>query len=195
MSKDKKKKTEEQTVEQPVCKDRQTDAQEQIQQEEVKQEEVKQEEAPAEKSEADALKEELAATKDKYLRLAAEYDNYRRRSEKEKQMIYADATSDTLKEILTIGDSLERASAAYENASEEYKKGVDMIITQYFTALKKIGAEPFGEVGDKFDPSIHNAISVSEDESAEDNTITAVYQTGYKIGDKIVRHAMVQVRN
>ena len=70
-----------------------------------------------------------------------------------------------------------------------------MIITQYFTALKKIGAEPFGEVGDKFDPSIHNAISVSEDESAEDNTITAVYQTGYKIGDKIVRHAMVQVRN
>lgn len=186
MSKDKKKKTEGQAAEETVSKEQQPETEEEIKQEE---------EAPAEKSEADALREELAAAKDKYLRLAAEYDNYRRRSEKEKQMIYADATSDTLKEILIIGDSLERASAAYENASDEYKKGVDMIITQYLTALKKIGAEPFGEVGEKFDPGIHNAISVSEDESAENNTITAVYQTGYKIGDKIVRHAMVQVRN
>lgn len=185
MSKDKKKKTEGQAVEEPVNKEQPAETEK----------EVKQEEETAEKSETDTLKEELEAAKDKYLRLAAEYDNYRRRSEKEKQMIYADATSDTLKEILIIGDSLERASDAYKNASEEYKKGIDMIIAQYLTALKKIGAEPFGEVGEKFDPEIHNAISISEDESAENNTITAVFQTGYRIGEKIVRHAMVQVRN
>lgn len=152
-------------------------------------------EEAAKPSECDKLKEELAAVKDKYLRIAAEYENYRRRTEKEKQMIYADATSDAIKEILMIGDSLERASEACENISDDSKKGIDMITNQYFAALKKLGVEPFGECGEKFDPELHNAVSATEDENAEKDTVIAVYQTGYKLGDRIIRHAMVQVCN
>lgn len=157
-----------------------------------KQEEKK--ETP-EKSECDKLKEELAATKDRYLRIAAEYENYRRRTEKEKQAIYSDATADAVKEILAIGDSLERALEAVEKASDESKKGIELITNQYFKALKALGVEPFGEEGDKFDPNLHNAVSATEKKDTEKDTVTAVYQTGYKIGDKVIRHAMVQVNN
>lgn len=148
---------------------------------------------PEQTDECDKLKQELAAVKDKYLRIAAEYENYRRRTEKEKQMIYTDATSDAIKEILMIGDSLERAAQASENMSDDSKKGIDMITNQYLAALKKLGVEPFGECGDVFNPELHNAVSAVEDENAEKDTVIAVYQTGYKLGDKIIRHAMVQV--
>lgn len=187
MNKDKKKKetSQEQTVENT------TENVEVAQTEEA--EVVQEKEETVQTDENDKLKEELAAVKDKYLRIAAEYENYRRRTEKEKQMIYADATSDAIKEILMIGDSLERAVQACENMSDDSKKGIDMITNQYFAALKKLGVKPFGECGERFDPELHNAVSAIEDENAEKDTVIAVYQTGYKLGDKIIRHAMVQV--
>lgn len=141
------------------------------------------------------MKKELEAQKNNYLRLAAEYDNYRKRTTNEKASIYSDATAKAVSEILTVADSLEMALKAAENAPEEFKKGIELVAAQMQSALAKLNVEKFGEVGEEFNPELHNAVSKLEDESLGENVIAQVFQSGYKTGDKIIRHAMVQVAN
>lgn len=148
-----------------------------------------------EESAQSKLEEELKAKNDAYLRLAAEYENYRRRTTEEKTNIYADATAKAIKEILPIGDSIEMALKSVDNAPEEYKKGLELICNQLKASLEKLNVETFGEVGEEFNPELHNAVMKIEDDSLGENTIAQVFQTGYKTGDKIIRHAMVQVAN
>ncbi len=146
-------------------------------------------------SEEEKLKEELKAKHDAYLRLLAEYDNYRKRSTADKANIYADATARAIKEILPIGDSLDMALSSLENAPEEYKKGIELIVSQFNKSLEKLDVETFGEKGEPFDPKLHNAVMKIEDDTLDANVIAQVFQRGYKTGDKIIRHAMVQVAN
>ena len=143
------------------------------------------------------LQEELKAEKEKYIRLFAEYDNYRKRTSAEKLQIYDDATAKAVKELLPLADSMTQALAQFDgkDVPEEFSKGVEMIAAQLKTCFEKLKVEPFCEVGDAFDPELHNAVSMVEDENLDENTISAVYQKGYKIGDKIIRHAMVVVAN
>lgn len=152
-------------------------------------------ESSKEESTQSKLEEELKAKNDAYLRLAAEYENYRRRTTEEKTNIYADATAKAIKEILPIGDSIEMALKSVDNAPEEYKKGLELICNQLKASLEKLNVETFGEVGEEFNPELHNAVMKIEDDSLGENTIAQVFQTGYKTGDKIIRHAMVQVAN
>ena len=158
------------------------------------------EEKPEEKPQPTAeekLTEELNAEKDKYLRLRAEYDNYRKRTSAEKLQIYDDATARAVKEILPLADSVTQAMIQLQGKEvpEEFSKGIGMIAQQLKTGLEKLKVEPFGEIGDAFDPELHNAVSMTEDEALGENTVAAVYQKGYRIGDKIIRHAMVVVAN
>ena len=143
------------------------------------------------------LTEELKTEKDKYLRLCAEYDNYRKRTSAEKLQIYDDATARAIKELLPLADSMTNALAQFEGKEvpEEFKKGMELIAQQLSQCFEKLKVEPFCEIGDAFDPELHNAVSMTEDESLPQNSVAAVYQKGYKIGDKIIRHAMVVVAN
>ena len=138
-------------------------------------------------------KAELAAANDKYMRMIAEYDNYRRRTAKEKDGIYADAYADALKGILPIIDNLERA-VGY-NEAEALQKGLTMTLKGAEDALSKMGITAFGEKGETFDPEKHNAVMHIEDEEHGEGEITEVYQKGYAKGDKILRFAMVIVAN
>lgn len=139
--------------------------------------------------------EELQKQKDSYMRLAAEYDNYRKRTTAEKLNIYADATAKAVSEILVVADSLEAALKSSKGAPEEFRKGLELVNSQFTAALQKLGVEAFGEAGEAFDPQIHNAVSKVENEELGENAIAMVFQKGYKTGDKIIRHAMVQVAN
>ena len=155
-----------------------------------------------EKKESEKLKEELEKAKadlatlnDRYLRLRAEYDNFRKRTEREKAAIYDDATSLAVTEILPVADNLERALQLEECSVEDLRKGVEMVQTQMQTSLTKLKITAVGEVGEAFDPNLHNAVSHIEDETLGENVISAVYQKGYKRNEKVVRPAMVQVAN
>ncbi|MCI5728756.1 MAG: nucleotide exchange factor GrpE [Clostridia bacterium] len=155
-----------------------------------------------EKKESEKLKEELekakadlAALNDRYLRLRAEYDNFRKRTEREKAAIYDDATSLAVTEILPVADNLERALQLEACSVEDLRKGVEMVQTQMQTSLTKLKITAVGEVGEAFDPNLHNAVSHIEDETLGENVISAVYQKGYKRNEKVVRPAMVQVAN
>lgn len=139
------------------------------------------------------LQEELDTTKDTLLRLRAEYDNYRRRSIKEKEGIYSDAYVDVIKEILPVIDNLERAIAA-DGTLEDLKKGVEMTMKGCQDAFSKLGVEEIDATGE-FDPNFHNAVMHIEDESLEKNVVAEVFQKGYKKDDKIIRHTMVKVAN
>ena len=141
------------------------------------------------------LEEELAAQKDKYMRLAAEYDNYRKRTANEKLSLYDDATAKAVTELLPVADSVRMALENLANADPEIIKGIELISNQLDKSFEKLKIESFGKIGDEFDPNLHNAISKVESEELGENTIAQVFQTGYKIGDKIIRHAMVQVAN
>lgn len=141
------------------------------------------------------LEEELAAQKDKYMRLAAEYDNYRKRTANEKLSIYDDATAKAVTELLPVADSVRMALDNLANADPEIVKGIELISNQLDKSFEKLKIESFGKIGDEFDPNIHNAISKVDSEELGENTLAQVFQTGYKIGDKIIRHAMVQVAN
>ncbi len=141
------------------------------------------------------LEEELTAQKDKYMRLAAEYDNYRKRTANEKLSIYDDATAKAVTELLPVADSVRMALDNLANADPEIIKGIELISNQLDKSFEKLKIESFGKIGDEFDPNLHNAISKVESEELGENTIAQVFQTGYKIGDKIIRHAMVQVAN
>ena len=137
-----------------------------------------------------ALKEK----EDQFLRLAAEYDNYRRRSQKEKESAWNDAKSETVLAFLPVYDNLERA-LKQDTADEAFKKGVEMTMTQLRDILKKLGVEEIPALGQPFDPNLHNAVMHVEDESVGENTIVDVFQAGFKSGDKVVRFAMVKVAN
>lgn len=152
--------------------------------------------SPEEKlsAEIEALKKELADEKEKYLRLDAEYYNYRTRSVKEKAEAYDNALANAVTEILSVVDNFERAMTV-ETADENYKKGVEMIFKQYLAILDKLGVKEIEAVGKEFDPNLHNAVSQIEDENLGENTVAAVLQKGYTIGKKVIRHAMVTVAN
>ena len=156
----------------------------------------KPEEDPAAALEAKikALEESAAADKDKYLRLLAEYDNFRKRSVKERLDASADATAKAALEVISVIDYFERAMAA-ECSDESYKKGVEMIYGQFTEVIKKLGVEEIEALGKEFDPNLHNAVSQVEDESFGESTVSQVYQKGYKLGDKVIRCAMVVVAN
>ena len=139
------------------------------------------------------LQEELDTTKDTLLRLRAEYDNYRKRTNKEKEGIYSDAYVDVIKEILPIIDNLERAIAA-DGSLEDLKKGVEMTMKGCQDAFSKLGVEEIDATGE-FDPNFHNAVMHVEDENLEKNVVAEVFQKGYKKDNKIIRHTMVKVAN
>ncbi|MGN0969921.1 MAG: nucleotide exchange factor GrpE [Evtepia sp.] len=163
------------------------------QQEETAEEAVQEEQA-AEPTPEEALQASLREQEDKYLRLLAEYDNYRKRSQKEKENAWTTAKADTAKEFLPVYDNLERA-LKQETTDEAYAKGVQMIMTQLTTVLEKLGIEEIPALGETFDPNFHNAVMHMEDDSLGENTVAEVFQTGFKIGDKVIRHAMVKVAN
>ena len=148
----------------------------------------------AEAPKAEQLKEQLAKEHDQFLRLAAEYDNFRKRSQREKDGIYRDAVSDTVKKLLPVYDNLQRALLS-ETSDEAYKKGVEMTMTELKKIFTGLGVEAFGKKGDPFDPARHNAVMHVEDESLAENVIAEVFQTGFTLGDKVIRFAMVKVAN
>lgn len=165
--------------------------------EETTEEETPQTESPKDDLQAqlDEAKEELKKQKELLLRTAAEYDNFRKRTEREKFALYSDATSAAVTEFLPVADNLERALEQKDCSMEDLRKGVEMVQSQMKNALKKLGVNEMGEIGEVFNPDLHNAVSHVDDEDAGENTITQVFQKGYKIDDKVVRHAMVQVAN
>lgn len=145
-------------------------------------------------SEADQLRKELAEEKDRYLRLAAEYDNFRKRTQKEREALYTDLRAETVEKFLPVYDNLERA-LHQPTTDEAYKKGVDMTMNGLIEIMEKLGVTAFGAAGEPFDPSRHNAVMHMEDDSLGENVIAEVFQKGFLIGDKIVRFAMVKVAN
>ena len=175
--------------------------------EELPIEEIK-EEAPAEAAEPAAepteeetlsaelekTKAELAGEKDKYLRILAEYDNFRKRSARERDNIYADVKADTLLKLLPVYDNLERA-LQHETADEAYRKGVEMTLNQFLEALKALGVTPIEAVGQTFDPAVHNAVMHLEDPDKGEQEIVQEFQKGFKMGDRVIRFSMVQVAN
>ncbi len=151
-------------------------------------------EAPAEKSEADTLRAQLAEQNDKYLRILAEYDNFRRRSRLERENIYADVRADTVVKFLPVYDTLDRALAT-PTADEAYRKGVEMTMVQFNQTIEKLGITEIEALGQKFDPNVHNAVMHVEDESFGENEVVEVFQKGFKLNDKVIRFAMVKVAN
>ena len=141
----------------------------------------------------EALEKKLADTEDAKLRLAAEYDNYRRRTQKEREALYNDAFSDAVSGILPIIDNLDYA--LQYGASEEEKKGIELIIKNAGDALAKMGVTEIEALGTTFDPNVHNAVMHVEDENAGESEIVDVLQKGYMCGDKVIRYAMVKVAN
>ena len=131
---------------------------------------------------------------DKYLRLAAEYDNYRKRTAKEKESLYGDAKADTVKPFLEVLDNLERGLSQFEDG-DPHRQGMEMICRQFMTVLEKLGVQQIEALGQPFDPARHNAVMHVEDESAGENTVVEVFQQGYTMDDKVLRFAMVKVAN
>ena len=144
--------------------------------------------------ELEALKQNLTDQEDKFLRLAAEYDNYRRRSQKEKETAWADSKAETAAAFLPVYDNLERA-LKQETADEAYKKGVEMTMTQLKEVLSKLGIQEIPALGETFDPNLHNAVMHVEDEGAGENTIVEVFQAGFRTEEKVIRFSMVKVAN
>ena len=158
---------------------------------EAKAEEAKKEEKP---SELDTVKEQLAKEHDGYLRLAAEYDNFRKRSQKEKDDLYTVIKAETVGKFLPVYDNLERA-LAQETADEAYKKGVEMTMNQLVKVMEGLGVTSFGEIGEAFDPARHNAVMHVEEEGLGENVIAEVFQKGFLVGEKVIRFAIVKVAN
>jgi len=142
----------------------------------------------------DPWEEKYNAEHDSFLRLAADYDNFRKRTLKEKEQSYSNGKADAIAKLLPVYDNLERA-LSQNTEDTAYKKGVEMTMTQLVSIFESMGVEIFGEKGDVFDPNLHNAVMHTEEEGAPENTITLVFQKGFKMGDKIIRFAMVQVAN
>ena len=159
--------------------------------------ELEEEATPAEEAPAapeENYKEKYEHEHDAHLRLAAEYDNFRKRSQKEKDASYTNGKADTIAKFLPVYDNLERAmNQPTEDAS--YKKGVELTMQGLLKIFGDLGVEVYGEVGDEFDPNLHNAVMHIESEELGENTLAQVFQKGFKTGDKVIRFAMVQVAN
>lgn len=168
-------------------------------QEEVK-EETTQEAAPPEPAaepQTEAAPDSAAAVKaaeDRYMRLAAEYDNFRKRSARERDALYADVRADTVIKFLPVYDNLLRAIAAAPEG-DPCRKGVEMTLAQFETVLTKLGVTPIEALGQKFDPTIHNAVMHTEDSDVEESIVVEEFEKGFKLGDKVIRFSMVKVAN
>ena len=166
---------------------------------EEKKEKAKKEKAEKKKEDKtepqeDKKPEAPQAQSDAYLRLLAEYDNYRKRSQREKDSLYADIKADTLLKFLPVYDNLVRA-LKQPTEDEAYRKGIEMIMTQFCTTMEKLGVEKIESLGKTFDPALHNAVMHVDDETKGENEIVEVFQEGFRLGDKVIRFAMVKVAN
>ena len=141
------------------------------------------------------LEKDLAAAKEAHIRTLAEYDNYRKRTAKEKEGTWIDAKAVCLAELLPMLDNFDRALGVTDSDFESYKKGVEMIYQGFCETLKKLGVEAFGEEGDEFDPNFHSAVMHIEDDTLGENVLAQVFSKGYKLGEKVLRPAMVKVAN
>ncbi len=166
-----------------------------VKEEKAEEKEVKKEKKAKEESNEEKLQKELVEKSDQLLRIAAEYDNFRKRSQREKDALYIDCKASVIKELLPVADNFDRIFANPDITFEDYKKGVEMTFKQFETVFKDLKVESFGEEGEEFDPNFHNAVMHSEDENLGENVITNVFAKGYKIGDKVIRPAMVAVAN
>ena len=146
-------------------------------------------------SKIEELEKDLAAAKEAHIRTLAEYDNYRKRTAKEKEGTWIDAKAVCLAELLPMLDNFDRALGVTDSDFESYKKGVEMIYQGFCETLKKLGVEAFGEEGDEFDPNFHSAVMHIEDENLGENVLAQVFSKGYKLGEKVLRPAMVKVAN
>ena len=144
---------------------------------------------------AELAAKQLESVKDQFVRLTAEYDNYRKRTTKEKDALYQDAKADTIKAFLAVYDNLERAVAAPGDEESPHKKGLEMIFHQYQDILKNLGVTEIEAQGQPFDPEKHNAVMHIDDENLGENVVAQVFQAGFSMGDKVIRHAIVQVAN
>ena len=151
-------------------------------------------ETPEGPTEVESLQQTIAQQEDKFLRLCAEYDNFRKRTQKEKDAIYADATAAAVSALLPVYDNLERA-LKQDTADEAYKKGVEMTMNQLKEVFAKLGITEIEAQGQPFDPNLHNAVMHIEDENLGENTVAQVFQAGFMLGEKVIRFAMVQVAN
>ncbi len=176
--------------------DEETKATAETVEQEAAEEVVEETAAPAEENdELASLQKALEEEQNRYLRLMAEYDNFRKRSAKEKDSIYTDAKADAFTSLLPVLDNFDRAFENAEASLEDFRKGVEMTRDQLLNIFGNAGVEVFGEAGDAFDPNLHNAVSHIDDPEQGENVLAQVYQKGYKIGDKVLRHAMVVVAN
>ena len=163
--------------------------------EETKKTSKKKEKKSKDKEELEKLKEEYEEFKKNHLRVLAEYDNFRKRTANEKAGIFNDGVSETVKQLLPVADNIERALAVNNADGETMKKGLEMIAKQFNESFSKLNITEIGVVGESFDPEIHNAVSHIDNEELGDSVVSAVFMKGYKIGKKVIRHAMVQVAN
>ena len=144
---------------------------------------------------AELAAKQLESVKDQFVRLTAEYDNYRNRTAKEKDSLYQDAKADTIQAFLAVYDNLERAVSTEGDEDSPHKKGLEMIFHQYQEILKKLGVTEIEAQGAPFDPERHNAVMHIDDENLGENVVSQVFQAGFMLGDKVIRHAIVQVAN
>ena len=148
----------------------------------------------AETPEVNPWEEKYNAERDAHLRVAAEFDNFRKRTIKEKEASYGNGKADAIAKLLPVYDDLERAmNQPTEDAA--YKKGVEMTMTELVKSFAGLGVEIYGDVGDAFDPNFHNAVMHTENDAFGENTVSMVFQKGIRMGDKVIRFAMVQVAN
>ena len=143
----------------------------------------------------EAAVKQLDTVKEQFVRLTAEYDNYRKRTTREKEAIYQDAKADTVKEFLAVYDNLERAAASEGGEDSPHKKGLEMIFQQYKDTLKKLGIQEIEALGQPFDPEKMNAVMHIDSEDLGENIVAQVFQAGFVMGEKVIRHAIVQVAN
>lgn len=158
-------------------------------------EQAENEEVKEEKSELDILKEENKNLNDKYLRLLAEYDNFKKRTAREKEAIYTDASADTVTELLPVMDNLQRALESFADKENDFYKGIEMVYKQTQEIFTKLCVTEIKAVGEEFNPELHNAVMHIEDESVTENTIVEEFQKGYTYKDKVIRYSMVKVAN
>ncbi len=172
-------------------KEKKTPEEGEIVQQEQAQEQTQQQ---AEIPEVDPWEEKYKAEHDAYLRMYADYDNFRKRTAKEKDAAYGHGKADAIAKLLPVYDNLERA-LNQETSDAAYKKGVEMTMAELVKIFQGLGVEIFGQVGEEFNPELHNAVMHLEDESLGEGVIAAVFQKGFQLGDKVIRFAMVQVAN
>lgn len=162
---------------------------------EEKNENIKQEEKLEKKQETKSAKEkELEELTDRYKRVLAEFENYKKRSQKEREILYNSILADVVETMLPVLDNLENA-AKVETKDEDYKKGIELVLKQFKDVLKSKGVEEIKTVGETFDPELHEAVSSIQDENLGEKEIAQEYRKGYKIGSKVIRHSMVVVAN